>query len=166
MRRLALTCIGILCVGLSATADETPDWVHWGFLTGDWVADSQPGGPTGGFSFKPELQERILVRKNRADYPATKDRPASSHDDLMVVYAEGGETRAIYFDNEGHVIRYKTAFSEDGKQVVFTSDAAPGAPGFRLTYREAKPGKLSFRFEIAPPGQAFASYIQGSLHRK
>jgi len=38
----------------------------------------------------------------------------------MVIYLEG-TPRAIYFDSEGHVIRYKISFPAD-ESVVFESD--------------------------------------------
>jgi hypothetical protein len=34
--------------------------------------------------FQPDLQGEILVRKNRAEYPATKERAEFVHDDLMI----------------------------------------------------------------------------------
>ena len=71
------------------------------------------------------------MRKNRAEYPAAKDRPAVVHEDLMVIYPDA--KRAIYFDSEGHVINY--AIEADGKSAVFVSEPDPAAPRYRLTYR-------------------------------
>jgi hypothetical protein len=152
-------------------ANNEVNWDSWKFLVGDWVGEGsgQPGQGSGSFSFHFELQGKILVRKNRSDYPATKDRPAVSHEDLMVIYPEAGETpnRAIYFDNEGHVIHYAATFADDGNSVTFLSDAAPSAPRFRLTYVKGKEGKVTIRFEIAPPGkpEAFSTYLEGAAHR-
>src|SRR5205085_11953778 len=82
-------------------------WSDFDPLAGAWVADSSgPGTPTGGFEFVPDLQGRVLVRRNFAEYPKTKDRPATRHEDLMVIFHQGAGTRADYYDNEGHVIRY------------------------------------------------------------
>jgi len=99
-----------LSVILSASPSSFPQskqnssWDAWQFLIGEWVSEGggAPGQATGGFSFNLDLQGRILVRKNHADYPATKDRPAFSHDDLMIVYpeSEGKPARAIYFDSD------------------------------------------------------------------
>jgi hypothetical protein len=116
------------------------------------------------------LQGKVLVRKNHADYPATKDRPAFSHDDLMVIYreAEGARACAIYFDNEGHVIHYNASLSEDGTTWVFLSDPTPSAPRYRLTYTKEKNGMLGIKFEIALPGKpdAFSTYIEAQARRE
>ena len=65
------------------------------FLLGDWVAEGggAPGQGTGGFSFAPDLQRAIVVRKSYAEYPATKDRPTYRHDDLMVIYKDSSAHR-------------------------------------------------------------------------
>lgn len=158
---------------LGAPQASNPNrWRAWQFLLGEWIGEGTgaPGEGSGGFSFTLDLQGQILVRRNHAAYPASKDRPAYSHDDLMVVYAEsGGEpSRAIYFDNEGHVIHYTALFSDGGKTLTFLSDAAPAAPRFRLTYTKVDDNSVSIKFEIAPPGkpEAFATYIQASARRQ
>ena len=111
-----------------------------------------------------------MVRRNRADYPATKDRPAFSHTDLMVIYPEqeGRAMRAIYFDNEGHVINYSVNLAQDRTTVTFLSDPSPSSPRFRFIYNKAKNDTMTFRFDIAPPGnpEAFKKYLEGALHRK
>ena len=81
----------LLVSAASLCPASPPNWDRWQFLIGDWIGEGsgQPGQGTGGFSLQPDLEGRVLVRKNRADYPAAKDRPAFSHQDLMVVYPEG-----------------------------------------------------------------------------
>ena len=80
-----------------------------------------------------DLQEKVLVRRNRAEYPAAQGRPAVLHEDLMVIYLadQSGPTRAIYFDSEGHVINYAASISEDGRTLTFLSDAA-GQPSVSI----------------------------------
>jgi hypothetical protein len=140
-------------------------WAPLAFLIGEWTGEGGggPGQGTGGFSFLPDQDGKILVRKNRADYPASKDRPAFSHTDLMIVYVEPGEAklRAIYFDMEDHVIHYTVEPSIDGYSVQFVSD------NFRLTYRKMGPDILALKFEIAPPGKpgAFTTYIDATARR-
>ena len=160
----------LLIAALSLFAQSGPNWDRWQFLIGDWAGEGsgQPGQGTGAFSFRPDLDARVLVRKNRADYPATKDKPAYSHQDLMVVYPEGPAASAVYFDNEGHVIHYGIEFGRAGGTVIFTSAAEAAAPRFRLTYNKLGTDKVGIRFEIAPPGKpdAFAPYIEAAAHRK
>lgn len=147
-------------------------WAPFSFLLGEWVGEGGggPGQGTGAFWFHVELEGKILVRRNRTDFPATKDRPASTHEDLMVVYKDpaGGGLRAVYFDNEGHVIHYAVGLLEDPSSVQFVSDAAPSAPRFRLTYRKTGSDTVRVTFAIAPAGkpESFSVYLEGSARRK
>lgn len=136
------------------------------FLAGDWAgeSDGKPGSPSGAASFRFELEGKALVRRSHADYPAANGRPATHHEDLMTVFTEGGHLKALYVDNEGHVIRYLAAAVPQG--VAFTSEPAPG-PRFRLTYFRGTAGTVTVRFEIAPPSapDAFKTYVEGVTRR-
>jgi hypothetical protein len=136
------------------------------FLQGDWRAAPGRSGETGGFTFKPAVQGRVLVRTNSASYPATADAPASRHDDLMVIFVEGNAVRAEYHDSEGHTIRYATQLLEPG-QVVFVSEPKPNEPRYRLRYSTNADGTLAGQFDVAPPGkpEAFAPYLAWSARR-
>jgi|GEM_PF-156429 len=143
------------------------------YLVGEWVGEgggSDPGQGSGGFSFSLDLQGKIMTRKNNASYPATKDRPAYSHDDLMVLYqgSPASPVRAIYFDNEGHVINYDVEISEDRDSIIFTSDPSASSPRFRLTYIKTGDDTMRIVFDMAPPGKlnAFAPYIEASARRR
>jgi hypothetical protein len=90
------------------------------------------------------------------------------HDDLMVIYRDTPEAalRAIYFDSEGHTIRYEVQAPPDGG-VVFVSGPEPSAPRYRLTYTRVDWDHLKIKFEIAPPGkpEQFATYIEAGARR-
>ena len=158
-----------LLVLVSLVAHAQPaapiDWKEWAPMIGEWEADPTAAGPSGSFTLTPELQGRVLVRKNRADYPATKDQPASRHDDLMIIWREGGATKASYWDNEGHLIQYVARI--EGNTFTFLSEPQAKQPRFRLIYTVTGPKAMSLRFEIAPPNapEAFRPYIRASLHR-
>ena len=156
----------ILLLAAPLWAQDKPNWESWQFLIGEWAGEGtgDPGSGTGGFKFELQLEQRILVRENHAEYPATKDKPAYSHKDLMVIYPEGSGWHAAYFDNEGHVIHYSAEFRTKG--VVFTSAETASAPRFRLTYTKLATDKVGIEFEIAPPGKDFAPYIHAAATRK
>lgn len=53
-----------------------PDWSYFQFLIGAWSGDGggNPGQGSGSFTFSLDLEDHILVRHNRSDYPASKSR--------------------------------------------------------------------------------------------
>jgi len=176
MRNVLYAVVAISLLNFQANSQEPParvdPWASYRFLLGEWVGEGegQPGQGKGQFSFAEELQGKILVRKNRAEYPASAGRPAFTHEDLLIVYQEDGDkaAKAIYFDSEGHVIHYTPSTSQDGKALIFLSDARPPAPRYRLSYVNQEAGKATVRFEVAPPGkpEAFKTYLQGRVRKK
>lgn len=144
-------------------------WANWGPFLGTWeaVGGGAPGQGKGSFTFAPELQGAVLTRANFSEYPASKDKPAYRHDDLVVIYLDSDKkTRANYWDNEDHVIRYTIEFAQDGNSMVWLSDPQLG-PRFRLTYAKTSTDTLALRFEIAPPNapSEFRTYIEAAAKR-
>lgn len=158
--------------------NSAAQWEPFKFLIGDWMGEGtgKPGEASGGFSFQFDLQSKILVRRNYAEYPATAERAAFRHDDLMIIFedpsnpagGDGSKFRAVYFDNEGHVINYRVSFADSGSTLSFVSDPAASQPRFKFTYRKTSESKMSFEFDIAPPGkpEEFSKYLSGDLRRK
>lgn len=158
----------VLSTAVSAFAAERRWSERLAFLVGTWTAEGggAPGEATGSFDFAEGLNGNVLIRKNRADYPATASHPAMTHEDLMIVYPENGKVRADYYDTEGHVIHY-TVNVPATNRAVFVSDVVAGAPRFRLTYDATVDGQLNGTFETAPPGKpdAFAPYLSWKSRR-
>ncbi len=146
---------------------EGDRWKDFRFLIGSWVSEAKPGGGSGTFTLEPALDGKVLIRRNFADLPASKGRPAEKHEDLMVIYPEAGrQFRADYYDNEGHVIHYSVAPNDSG--LVFTSSPTSPEPRFRLSYARAENNTVSVKFEIAAPGKSnqFRIYLEGTVRRK
>ena len=143
------------------------------FMVGRWTGEGTgaPGNGVGEFSFEWDLGRNVLIRRSFAEYPATPERPASRHDDLMVVFVEAGKLKAEYFDSEGHVIHYRVMPAADSKSVEFLSEPPAGAPRYRLTYTKAgDPNSMKLKFEIANPDKnnkadVFTPYIDATLRR-
>jgi hypothetical protein len=141
------------------------------FLLGDWKAGANEGAHgqgEGGCTFHTDLQDKVIVRTNHAEYGASGDRPAVNHDDLMVIYAtEDGSVRADYYDNEGHVIRYAVSSSQAGT-VTLVSDTPSNGPRYRIEYKLEQGGTVSGQFAIAPPGSpdAFKTYLTWDMERE
>jgi hypothetical protein len=157
--------VTLAIIGLIGTCfgQQNSNWNKWNWLMGNWVGEGtgQPGQGGGTFSFKHDLDKKILVRKSHSEYPATTGKKQVIHDDLMVVYMDysGYPGKAIYFDNEGHTINYSISYPE--KSIVFTSEKMPNVPVFRLTYSLLDDASVNTKFETSQDGQKFMTYIEG-----
>jgi hypothetical protein len=144
-------------------------WEKWNFLIGEWKGEGsgQPGQNEGSFSFHTDLDGKILVRKNRTVFPATANSVAKVHDDLLIVYPgdQGALQEAIYFDNEGNIIRYKVSFTENS--IVLTSNIIPDNPRFRLSYVTIDNMTVNIIFEISSSRapEDFIMYLSGKAFR-
>jgi hypothetical protein len=163
----ALSTVSILMLaspGVSS-AQSGPNLAGLQFLLGEWEGIGDQAGATGGFSFAPGVQNRVIVRTNFSNTPADSSHPASRHDDLMIVYVEGSAVRADYFDSEGHVIRYFVDARRG--EAIFVSEIKPTEPRYRLTYTQTSATTISGRFEVAPHGkpEAFAPYLSWAARK-
>jgi hypothetical protein len=107
------------------------------------------GGGT--YTSRPGLIVPMLAR--RCDEPRKCKGPAAfdcEHSDILYVYqdAQTQPLKAIYFDNEGHVIRYDVS-TPDSTRAIFASTSGPQ---IRLIY-ELKDAPISGKFQMRMPGQ-------------
>ena len=148
-------------------AEAADPWAPAGFLLGSWSTAglNRPEEGIGAASFSLELDGNIVVRKNRVEFsPRIKGEKPVVHEDLMVICREAGKFRALYFDNEKHVIEYGVAFSQKEKTAVFETLNSDG-PRFKLLYRLLPDGTLASEFYIAQPGKEFSLYLKGAARR-
>jgi hypothetical protein len=168
--------VALLCA-LSLPAQNAPNtapgrtsWKPLEFLIGTWAAKTQGGSAaaaTGAYLFQLELRDHVLARhastaecKGPADFNC-------EHADLLYVYenAPGQPYKAIYFDNEGHVIHYDVSTPTPTTAIFLSSPSLPG-PQFRLSY-ERKGLTLYGKFQMRMPGQQeFMSYLEWSGEKK
>lgn len=156
IRNLGLV-VSLFLAGAAAWAQQNsaPNWDAWKFLQGKWVGDgyNEEAQGSGYATFELDLQNKVWVRRNHAEYPGTNGHPAQIHDDLMIVYFDSstGQTRAFYCDGEGHIIHYTASFSNDGKKLVFLGDRAGSGPQYRLTYDVLAPDRMTVELDMAQP---------------
>ena len=163
MKAKLLLTITFLWFLTTCFGQQNATWDKWDWLMGEWKGEGsgQPGQGGGTFSFKPDLDNKILVRKSHSEYPATENKPKVIHDDLLLVYLDfsGNPSKAIYFDNEGHTINYSITYPD--KAIVLTSDKIANVPVFRLTYTLLDNEIANTKFEMSLDGLTFMTYIEG-----
>jgi len=162
-----LVCLLIVCSSAEAQQAQSNPWKDFEFLLGEWSwsGGGHPGqATTGTCTFKPDLNGTVLRRTVHLEYPASKERAAFSHDDLLYVYRDPADSslRAIFFDNENHVIRYAVTIVPGGDSIQFLSDAAPSGTRARMTYTRIGPDSVTEKFELAPAGKLdqFTTYVE------
>jgi hypothetical protein len=167
MKFIAMILVAIMALPVMAQVQGNASLDDLGWLLGGWKGEGggQPGKGSGKFSFEKELGGKVIVRESRSVYPATKEKPETVHEDLLVIYkdASGGGLRAAYYDNEGHIIDYSV--SAIAGTVVFLSDKLPGVPVFRLTYQKLDEKTVNVKFEISRDGEKFMTYVEGKSKR-
>jgi hypothetical protein len=161
---LIIAFLGFITV---CSAQQTSKWSRYGWLMGAWKGEGagKPGQGEGTFAFSFDLNGEVIVRRSHSEYPATQNKPDVMHDDLMIIYPDisGNQDRAIYFDNEGHVINYAVTFSD--KSIVLRSEKSGNSPIFRLTYTLIDNETVTTSFEMSQDGEKFVTYIEGKSKR-
>lgn len=142
---------------------QNQSWSKFQWIIGEWKGEGggQPGNGGGTFSFKPDLNDKVLVRKSHSEYSTKDNFPVVVHDDLMIMYLDpaGNPLKAIYFDSEGHTINYAITCTD--KTIVLQSEKMPNVPVFRLTYTLLDDGRVNTKFEMSQDGEKFTTYIEG-----
>jgi hypothetical protein len=174
MKRLLSVSVVLAMLTLAAAVSrsaDAPGLSALKFLEGKWVGEgSSEAGRGGGYAtFEEDLQRRVIVRRNHAEYPASHDRAAYQHDDLMIIYVDPSSkgVRAFYTDNEGHVIQYGVSVSADGNTATFLADREPGAAQYRLTYVRLEDNKMTILLEARGASQdaQFQKLVEGRMQR-
>jgi hypothetical protein len=173
--KLTIGLIGLLgtacMLAQSPAASGSDAFQALRFLEGEWLAATPGASGTpavvGTYTFRRELGGHVLARHSSS---ASCKAPADfdcEHGDLLYIYVEepGQRLKAIYFDNEGHVIHYSVS-TPVAASVDFLSDPSNPGPQFRLTY-ELKNQVMSGKFQVHMPGQLeWKSYLEWSGKKK
>lgn len=167
MKRKLLVSTLLIMLGFAGFSQEQKSWDNWSWLIGEWQGEGsgQPGQGGGTFSFGFDLDKNILVRKSHSEYLDGNTNSTVVHNDLMIVYPEneGQQAKAIYFDNEGHIISY--SIKVDAKAITLTSEKLPNMPVFRLTYLLLDNDMVDTKFEMSQDGEQFMTYVEGKSRK-
>jgi hypothetical protein len=164
LRRL-LPLVFALSLGAQTSPQPADAWQHLNFLQGTWQAktgEGSAGKVTGTYTFARELKGHILARHSIAAGCTGPETFDCEHGDQFYIFEErpGQPLKAIYFDNEGHVIHYALS-TPDATTAIFLSEPGPG-PRFRLIYH-LEHAVMSGKFQMQVPGQDdWKSYLEWS----
>jgi hypothetical protein len=180
MRRragLVLTVIMTVFIGNAgarqqpASSAQPDPWRPLRFLVGTWDAKTEGGSAgasaVGAYTFQLELKNHVLARHTMSEGCKAPADFNCDHGDLLYVYADRTTQalRAIYFDNEGHVINYDVTTPAPDTALFLSSASQPG-PQFRLSYT-LKAGVMRGEFQLKMPGQTtFTPYLVWSGSQK
>jgi len=157
-----LSVIFLLFLHFTCFSQTKSAWDKWDWLTGEWQGEGSgiPGEGSGTFSFSFDLDSNILVRRSHSDYSAGDFKRRIIRDDMMIIYLTNGQPdNAIFFDNEGHTIKYTITYNDNS--IVLSSEPDPKSPAFRLTYEKTDSSDVNTRFEMSRDGINYISYVEG-----
>jgi hypothetical protein len=163
--------VAAACFCASGGSAQTDEWKQLRFLIGTWDARTQGGSAgaasSGSYLFQLELRDHILARHSSSAGCKGQASFDCEHGDLLYVYQDAPSQlyKAIYFDNEGHVIHYDVSIPSPSKVVFLSSSPQPG-PQYRLSY-ELKGSTMFGKFQMRALGQSeFVSYLEWSGEKK
>jgi hypothetical protein len=161
----------VFAVSLAGQTSPAPTWKALNFLIGTWGATTRSGSAgaatSGTYSFQLALRSHVLARyssNSGCKAPADFD---CEHGDLLYIYPDAPRQsyKAIYFDNEGHVIHYDLSIPTP-TSVVFLSSPSQAGPQFRLSY-VLKGSTMYGKFQMRSPGESeFKSYLEWEGEKK
>lgn len=168
--RLLLLLLTVSLYAQSAPADAN-QWKALSFLEGTWDAKAtgnEGAAEMGSYIFRLELRDHILARHGDVSECKGPSTFNCDHGDLLYIYRDAPTQplKAIYFDNEGHVIHYDVS-TPSPASAVFLSDSSPTGPQFRLAY-ELKGDIMYGKFQVRMSGQQeWKSYLEwsGARHK-
>jgi len=140
---------------------------RYSWLLGEWQNDSKEKTNQAmvKFSFTYDLARKIIIRRSSSQYPEIGKKVDFLHEDLMIIYPDqaGKPDKAVYFDNEGHIINYKISFS--GRSVIFNNYDRGNNPAYRITYTQTDDGNIRWMTEMSRDSENYIPLEEGNAVR-
>ena len=150
-------------------------WEPLKFFVGKWegTGKGKPGAAKIEREYQFVLNSKYLNVQSRSSYEPQPDNPKGEiHQEWGMISFDKSRKQFVFrqFHVEGFVNQYvTTSISNDGKEIVFTSEGIENIPaGWRAreTYKIISPDEFIETFELAGPGKDFEIYSEGRLMRK
>ncbi len=119
----------LLSLGAQTSPQPADSWQPVKFLQGTWQAKTGDGSAakvTGTYTFAKELKGHVLARHSTVTGCTGPEAFDCEHGDLLYIFEDspGQPLKAIYLDNEGHVIHYALS-TPDARTAIFLSEPTP-----------------------------------------
>ena len=152
----------------------TSVWSPLKFLEGSWqgTGKGKPGVSSMERTYEFVLNGKFLSARNKSVYaPQAANPKGEIHEDRGMISFGRARKRFVFrqFHVEGFVNTYAAEPIEEGKPLVFVSEAIENIPpGWRAreTYTILSADEFTETFELAEPGKDFEVYSEARLKRK
>ncbi len=146
---------------------QADPWSAVRFLVGTWRVEAagKPGEATGGgFIFSIDLDGKVAVRRSRSEFaPLPGETEGAVHEDLMVLYPKGNGLQAMFWDDQGKVVR--CAVRNEAGTLIFESEPGAAGPRFRLVHARRGADLVEMSLSVAPRGKGFQPPVTGLARR-
>ena len=106
------------------------------FVLGRWELEpASAAGLKGRFSFEMDVGGWAVLHRIEVMGAPTPGATGRANELLLVVFADSGQLRSLYLDNDGKVVRFDVGYAHDSGTLTFLSELVAGQPRQRLTYR-------------------------------
>lgn len=176
MRKAVLFLFLVTLIAAAQDATKKPDiWSPIKYFLGNWEGTGR--GQAGVSQLEREYQsvlngKHIQIKHKSVYAPQEKNPKGETHEEIGFISFDRGRKSFMsrQFHVEGFVIQYRAEnVSEDGKLIVFTSEAIENIPaGWRAkeTYRILNENEFTETFELAEPGKDFKVYTTNHFKRR
>ena len=161
---------------VAAQENKKPDvWSPLKFFVGTWkgTGKGEPGVSQVERTYQSILNGKYIQIEHKSIYaPQEKNPKGETHQDIGFFSYDRGRRAFVLrqFHIEGFVNQFKAeTVSEDGKLIVFTSEAIENIPaGYRAreTYKILNENEFTETFEMAEPNKDFTLYSENRFTRQ
>lgn len=172
--RMAILALVLLTCSVTSGQQQPDVWSPLKYFIGSWkgTGKGESGISQVERTYQSILNGKYIQINHKSVYAPQEKKPkGETHEDIGFFSYDRGRKLFVLrqFHIEGFVNQFKGEILEDGKLIVFTSEAIENIPaGYRAkeTYRILNENEFTETFEIAAPGKDFTVYSENRFKRQ